>query len=804
MSKCSEYWSSSHRPKSAETVASVLGRQLPTPCVTRWSSLYHALVAFLDNKAQLRTLSEKLDLTTFRDVELEFLEEYRDILYPIATAINILQKSANGYYGELLPTLTTVQKKLNAIQPKTRTSAVILDSVREGLHKRFGTFLKMENEEALIATCSHPFFKLRWTSKEDGRASNLEDLLAQKANAAQGQVTNWDEILKAHTKEIRRNPVFAGAELPVPVDTTASERTSMCTPSMKRGALLPRLGGWGPEGCLQNLRDFFTIFFEHNPFYGDNAGTLESLEEFFLTSVKEVVFREDSTDGVQCADSRLREAGAEVVYCLARGAPKGPNLPRARLNHQDALFPGHGKATHSQTWAGEPAWLGVRGDATLQTPAFTEIHGRVFPSGLERGHLGKQVFGKWYHHGPRPMRVHLPTSDVRGFPVSEERGILVVETSPGTMLLRMKKQMEGRLGIQVEKTDSKTLLTGVKAFLKSKGKVAPPVPLTKRNNLDIKGHVPDGATSRASTETGAYLFTTSIMQLRARRDPQIDTLLQEFGAHFTALATAQDTPEAVQTHAKLMLGYMSCWSEEAELVAALSGGGTGFFQQGSGIDVVFSTYFWLYKLNCRSYATFGELNGLLVGISQNPQGKTKTLKIMSAMGTPLATNLVRIMSKSADIHLPPFVLNPSRLYDLVTAFGAFPLDDVKCEALEGFSCSPRYVLNLRRDGGEGLTLIGVSWDLWFNSYAGGPPETEISESEHLFHQFLLTKRSPFQKTHQLQGNALNVEIVASQNAMFEGLDPYVRALRAGQQEQPEDARRPLPGAGRGQRVPSRP
>ncbi|KAM7309520.1 clustered mitochondria protein homolog [Ixodes scapularis] len=123
---------------------------------------------------------------------------------------------------------------------------------------------------------------------------------------------------------------------------------------------------------MWQFRDFFTIFFEHNPFYGDNAGTLESLEEFFLTSVKEVVFREDSTDGVQCADSRLREAGAEVVYCLARGAPKGPNLPRARLNHQDALFPGHGKATHSQTWAGEPAWLGVRGDATLQTPAFTD------------------------------------------------------------------------------------------------------------------------------------------------------------------------------------------------------------------------------------------------------------------------------------------------------------------------------------------------------------------------------------------------------------------------------------------------
>ncbi|KAG0425201.1 hypothetical protein HPB47_027604, partial [Ixodes persulcatus] len=49
---------------------------------------------------------------------------------------------------------------------------------------------------------------------------------------------------------------------------------------------------------------------------------------------------------------------AEAVYCLARGAPKGPNIPRAQLNHQGPPFPGHGYATHSQTWVGEPTWLG--------------------------------------------------------------------------------------------------------------------------------------------------------------------------------------------------------------------------------------------------------------------------------------------------------------------------------------------------------------------------------------------------------------------------------------------------------------
>ncbi|KAG0437521.1 hypothetical protein HPB47_017407 [Ixodes persulcatus] len=71
-----------------------------------------------------------------------------------------------------------------------------------------------------------------------------------------------------------------------------------------------------------------------------------------LDSVEAVKAFDATLAGVagEALDTRLREAGAEVVCCLIRGAPKGPNLPRVRLNHQDALFPGHGKATHSQTW----------------------------------------------------------------------------------------------------------------------------------------------------------------------------------------------------------------------------------------------------------------------------------------------------------------------------------------------------------------------------------------------------------------------------------------------------------------------
>ncbi|CAN7978514.1 unnamed protein product [Ixodes persulcatus] len=277
-----------------------------------------------------------------------------------------------------------------------------------------------------------------------------------------------------------------------------------------------------------------------------------------------------------------------------------------------------------------------------------------------------------------------------------------------SMLLRMKHQMEIRLGVQTEKTDSTRRLTGVKAFLRSKSKIPPPNASRKRS---IDGWVPDGGSCVQSAERGAYLLTTAIMQLRAKKDPEIKNLLTAFRTHHAAIATSEDSPNDKKVLSQKMLGYIHCWANEAEQVSALSGAASGFMQQGSGIDLIFSSYLSAYKLGCRSYTQFVELNGLLVGIAQSPQGKTKTTRMLQKMGTPNATGILAMMSKSTEIHLPPFVLNSSRLYDLVTTFGAFPIDDVTCEGLDGFSCSPSYVLNLRRECGEGLALIGKSWEM---------------------------------------------------------------------------------------------
>nr|QYW05742.1 MAG: nucleocapsid protein [Nairoviridae sp.] len=375
------------------------------------------------------------------------------------------------------------------------------------------------------------------------------------------------------------------------------------------------------------------------------------------------------------------------------------------------------------------------------------------------------------------------------------------------MLVRMKQQSQHRLGKTDSKTTSSTLLTGVKAFLRSMGRIPPPVPLNKRNGLAVQGFKPSGGQAVQSEENGALLITTAIMQLKAKGDTEIEDLVAKFAGHFTGLLLKPTLAAAEKARAHKMLGYVSCWKKEAAVVADLTTGAGAFHQQGSGIDVVFSSYLWAFLLDCKTYDNFAELNGLLVGIAQNPQGRARMNAVLQEMGTPLAVEVTRKMSKCQDIHLPPFVLNVSRMYDFVATFGAFPIDDVRCEGLEGFSSSPRYVLNLKRESGEGLALIAVSWGMWRASYGGRPSVEEISEAEHLFHQFLLRKTSPFQNTHLLTGNALDVVLVPVRSAVYDSLGTSVpRQLRDDQE--PEAVAGPSgiasaqrAGFGRGQQIP---
>ena len=65
-----------------------------------------------------------LQLPCFKDVDLEFLDEYCQILAPIAVALDRLQGEKDAYYATLMPTLFTlgVKQRLHCSTPSATGS----------------------------------------------------------------------------------------------------------------------------------------------------------------------------------------------------------------------------------------------------------------------------------------------------------------------------------------------------------------------------------------------------------------------------------------------------------------------------------------------------------------------------------------------------------------------------------------------------------------------------------------------------------------------------------------------------------
>ena len=172
MGKCSSLWNKSGRPKSAEIIKEVIGCQLRLPCVTRWNSLYDSLVLLMKHKDKLHKLMSDLGLPPFKTFEIEFIVEYIEVLAPIATAIDRLQGEKESYFGELLPTLLSVDKKLDNLNTKSvKHCRPLITAIHTGFKKRFGHMIELVNEpivhEAIIASTTHPYFKLRWLTIND-------------------------------------------------------------------------------------------------------------------------------------------------------------------------------------------------------------------------------------------------------------------------------------------------------------------------------------------------------------------------------------------------------------------------------------------------------------------------------------------------------------------------------------------------------------------------------------------------------------------------------------------------------------
>lgn len=160
----------------------MLGCHLPYPVVTRWGTEYKSLSALIKqenkkagllNQLLVITQTETRTFATFTEAELSYIKEYIQLTQPLAEGIDMLQGEKESFYGDLLPTLFTIKKKL-----EEHLNLPTLGRVAQRLLTRLVEFrFKNEfllNQKAKMAICgaiSHPKYKTLWGDVNDIQAA---------------------------------------------------------------------------------------------------------------------------------------------------------------------------------------------------------------------------------------------------------------------------------------------------------------------------------------------------------------------------------------------------------------------------------------------------------------------------------------------------------------------------------------------------------------------------------------------------------------------------------------------------------
>jgi hypothetical protein len=128
--------------------------------------MFDSLKGLLKKRDSMSKLMSELKLPSFKEIELEFLDENCQILEPIAIALDRLQ-------GEKKTTCMLIWfqlcLRLAVTFPHCKTVNLrhclpLLNAVTSGFNRRLADFLQLSPEVnmAILATITHPYFKMRW------------------------------------------------------------------------------------------------------------------------------------------------------------------------------------------------------------------------------------------------------------------------------------------------------------------------------------------------------------------------------------------------------------------------------------------------------------------------------------------------------------------------------------------------------------------------------------------------------------------------------------------------------------------
>jgi hypothetical protein len=169
--KCFGLWNLiSRSTKAADVVEKHTKNAFLAPVPTRWNSLYDSLESLQTRRQKLAIFNvdifNELKLPELRENEFLLLEEYKACMKPLAIALDRLQGEDNTFQGEIIPLLISTKKKLEKLTNDHRLTYCepLINVMLASLSRRFPSFMNLSEDahDSIIASVSHPLFKMRW------------------------------------------------------------------------------------------------------------------------------------------------------------------------------------------------------------------------------------------------------------------------------------------------------------------------------------------------------------------------------------------------------------------------------------------------------------------------------------------------------------------------------------------------------------------------------------------------------------------------------------------------------------------
>ncbi|XP_055309472.1 uncharacterized protein LOC129573192 isoform X2 [Sitodiplosis mosellana] len=178
----------------------------------------------------LNEILTEIETLALTQVDIDFLKEYAIILEPIATAIEYLQKN-NCYYATLLPMVYSMKDNLMDVNNRGQIQLCqpLLAAILNGVDQHFDHLFDFSSEKsapAIIATCTHPFFKMRWLKgdlKTPTNTNQILDLLVKAAKKYDGDTKKENEVQGTSARDEQKPPE---KKFKFSFDTSLNEETT--------------------------------------------------------------------------------------------------------------------------------------------------------------------------------------------------------------------------------------------------------------------------------------------------------------------------------------------------------------------------------------------------------------------------------------------------------------------------------------------------------------------------------------------------------------------------------------------------